>query len=132
MSRVTRIGRVCDAIPVTANGFGGLTCESCRKKICKFTVTRIGHLWDAILVTDDGFGALMCKKCTDSACGVWGVRRTENRDHRCMECRAQRRGLRPGQRLSCGLGFEQSPITTSNTPLIDPHIVTIVRYQALF
>ena len=28
---VTRIGRVWDAILVTVDGFGGLTCESCRK-----------------------------------------------------------------------------------------------------
>ena len=67
-----KIGHVWDAILVTVDGFGGLTCESCRKKC---TVTRIGRLWEAILVTDDGFAALKCKSVrshTDSAWGVFG------------------------------------------------------------
>ena len=48
---------------MTVDGFGGLTCESCRNNS---TVTRIGRVWDAILVTNDGLGALMCKTCAQS------------------------------------------------------------------
>ena len=56
------------------------------------TVTRIGCVWDEILVTVDGFGA-PCGRSThshrDSACRG-GYHGTQNRDHICSACAADR------------------------------------------
>ena len=54
---------------MTVDGFGGLTCESCKQDLyCHTDRASLG----CDPRTDDGFGALMCKSVRSHTDSAWG------------------------------------------------------------